>query len=193
MHVYQDGVDLVARNVSQIRKLYPAAELTLIYDGISTRGYDCNEIAGDRLKVAGKLGHWTERYLKIFLATNKPYVIKIDPDTNILRTVQNLPDPTKPTIFCRMGLDRVPHGGALGFTRPMAESILSNGWMTDIVLLRGHERHAYQDQMLRTVVWKKKLKVQVRRDFGWAGHETDEMTFSHHGTYEPYLPDRFLP
>jgi hypothetical protein len=148
---------------------------------------------GERLKIAGNLGRWTDRYLKIFLDTDCSHLIKIDPDTNVLRPVRDLPDPNQPTIFCRMGIDRVPHGGALGFTRPMAKLILENGWMTDHVLLRYHHHYAYQDQMLRTIVWSKKLKIQVRQDFGWIGHETDNTTFSHHGTYGPHLSDRFLP
>lgn len=193
MHVHSDDDSCVERNVAQLRLLYPTDKLVLIYDGVPPRGHDCTEIAGDRLKVAGELGRWTERYLKIFLDTECSHLIKVDPDTNILRSAANLPDPAQPTIFCRMGLDRVPHGGALGFTRPMAETLISSGWLTDEVLLRYHKHHAYQDQMLRTIVWSKKLSIQVRRDFGWAGHETENTTFSHHGIYEPYLPDKFLP
>ena len=193
MHVHNDDDLLVTSNVSRINSLYPESSMVLIYDGVPARGHDCTEIAGDRLKVAGELGRWTERYLKIFLDTECSHLIKVDPDTNILRSAANLPDPAQPTIFCRMGLDRVPHGGALGFTRPMAKLILENGWMTDHTILRYHHHYAYQDQMLRTVVWSKKLKIQVRRDFGWIGHETETTAFSHHGTYEPYLPDKFLP
>ena len=193
MHVHSDDDSCVERNVAQLRLLYPTDKLVLIYDGVSARGHDCTEIAGDRLKVAGELGRWTERYLKLFLDTDCSYLIKVDPDTNILRPARNFPDPASSTIFCRMGIDRVPHGGALGFTRPMAETLISSGWLTDEVLLRYHKHHAYQDQMLRTIVWSKKLSIQVRRDFGWVGHETDDTTFSHHGTYEPYLSDKFLP
>ena len=193
MHVHSDDDSYVERNIAQLRLLYPTDKLVLIYDGVPPRGHDCTEIAGDRLKVAGELGRWTERYLKIFLDTECSHLIKVDPDTNILRPAANLPDPTKPTIFCRMGLDRVPHGGALGFNRPMAETLMSSGWLTNGALLRYHHHHAYQDQMLRTIVWSKKLPIQVRRDFGWIGHETETTTFSHHGTYEPYLPDKFLP
>lgn len=193
MHVHSDDDQLVTSNVSRINSLYTESSMVLIYDGVSARGHDCTEIAGDRLKVAGELGRWTERYLKIFLDTECSHLIKVDPDTNILRSAANLPDPAQPTIFCRMGLDRVPHGGALGFTRPMAETLITSGWLTDEALLRYHKHHAYQDQMLRTIVWSKKLAVNVRRDFGWVGHETETTTFSHHGRYEPYLSNRFLP
>ena len=66
MHVHSDDDSCVERNVAQLRLLYPTDKLVLIYDGVSVRGHDCTEIAGDRLKVAGELGRWTERYLKIF-------------------------------------------------------------------------------------------------------------------------------
>jgi hypothetical protein len=193
MHVHNDDDQLVTSNVNRINSLYPESSMVLIYDGVPVRGHVCVEIAGDRLKIAGKLGQWTERYLKTFLDTDKPYLIKIDPDTKVHRPIVNLPDPSVECIFCRMGVDRVPHGGALGFTRPMAERLLSSGWLHDPTVLRYHIHHAYQDQMLRTIVWSKKLSVSVRRDFGWVGHETEDTTFSHYGNYEPYLPDQFLP
>ena len=193
MHVHNDDDQLVTSNVNRINSLYPESSVVLIYDGVPVRGHDCTEIAGDRLKVAGKLGRWTERYLNIFLESSTTHLIKIDPDTKVHRPIENLPDPSTECIFCRMAIDQVPHGGALGFTRPMANRLLSERWLTDGFLLRYHQHYAYQDQMLRTVVWNKRLKVQNRRDFGWVGKETPTTTFSHPGTYVPYLPDHLLP
>lgn len=194
MHVFDERADEVAINVAALKTFYPGAYIFLIYDGVSCQGHsDVIECEFDRVKIPGKFGTFTHRYLKLCLdKTDCDYIIKIDPDTRIWNTVSYLPDPTLQTIFCRMTYNYIPHGGALGYTRPMAKLLVDSGWLINERLLCRHADHPHQDPIHKELIWAKQLHVQVRHDFGWIGYETENTVFSHTGFRGKYVDDQHV-
>lgn len=195
LHVFDEPISEVEVNIHALKEFYKNSVVLVIYDGVPRQNHiGVIEVEVDRLKLPGKFGAFTHRYLSMFLNdTDCDYVIKIDPDTRIHRTVSDLPNPKNSTIFCRMATDEVPHGGAIGYTRPMADLLVRNEWFLDGKMLIRHRLHPFQDHMMRDIISQKGLHVQVRRDFGWVGKETDTTVFSHTGFFGPYVDDKNVP
>ena len=195
VHVFCEKKDDVEITISKIKNFYPNSPVFIIYDGVQ-RHFHLGTIEKEmcRVKIPGNFGEFTHRYLNVFLdETNCDYVIKIDPDTKVWKKILNLPDPTLPITFCRMSSDGIPHGGAIGYTRPMAKLLVNSGCFIDSQLLKIHQNHAQQDSMYKEIIGLKKLHVQVRRDFGWIGKENDSTVFSHSGHFGEYSPDLNVP
>lgn len=181
MNVYHEPFDMVEKNVLALKEFYPGCPIILIYDGVLIQNHQgVSEHKFDREKVPGKFGAWTHRYLKIFLdETTSDYAFKIDPDTNIIGKMKNLPDSTKPIIFCKIGNDEVTLGFAIGYTRPMVDILVKQEWLINKDMLWYHKYSQFQDYMLKTIVTKQNLLVQDRNDFVIVNNETNDTTFSH--------------
>jgi len=196
INVFDETPDQVEYLIQSIKKFYVGSPIFVLYDGVKQHCHSgVTEIASNQLKLPGKFGSWTHRYLETYLEkTNLPYLIKLDPDTNVLGKIKNLPNSEKATIFCRMTTDYVPHGGSIGYTRPIVQEIIKNKWLLDENKLIYHKNSQWQDHMMKQLIIQERIHVQVRRDFGWTGFETKDTVFSHDGTslgrFGPYVMDQ---
>jgi len=138
MGVYKDQF-LAKLAIEALQKFYSDSPILCIADGTkddifsqfcADRGVQYTE--GERLKLPQFAGRWTERFLKLFLQTDAPLVIKIDPDTRVNRAVEEFP---KASIFSMfryyLNGKRILNGPAIGFTREAAQAILDSGLLHD--------------------------------------------------------------
>jgi hypothetical protein len=106
------------------------------------------------------------------------FCIKIDPDTEIVqRLVEPLPDANSAVLFCRVEKHGQPHGGAVGFTRPMATLLTESGWLTKPFQCVGEI--ALQDPILKRLIQIYKLTCLHRSDFGYLGNPKPTDVFRH--------------
>lgn len=97
-HVYQE-FELAERLVSQLRFFFPLSNILGIADG--TYSYSFNEFAwqhnvkyieGDRLFYQRTSNEWIKRMFWFYLVSSRSsYLIKIDPDSYVLRRFNYLP------------------------------------------------------------------------------------------------------
>jgi hypothetical protein len=144
--------------INRIRSVYPNSVLQLNDDRV------------DHLKSPKNGGAWTHRYLTSAVSSGCDHIIKVDPDTEILSAVENLP--TQDCIFCRVRevqigdrLFRIPAGGALGFTRGAAQHIVDEKYFLQDCYKDNIRFANYNDIMLMDIVWRNKLPMIDRPDF----------------------------
>jgi hypothetical protein len=77
----------------------------------------------ERLKLSQFAGQWTERYLKAFLQTGSNILVKLDPDTAVLRKARYFPDAEVFGVHC----DGQVLGGCIGYSRDCARKIIDSG------------------------------------------------------------------
>lgn len=129
-----------------------------IADGTRNTDYArfCSEkgvtyIEGQRLKLPRFRGQWTERYLKEFLSSDEPFIIKLDPDTRVNRRVDSFPDadvfgPFRHTDSGKHRLD----GSAVGYSRAAAEKILASALLRDAEYAKPiYSHHRFAPPLLR--------------------------------------------
>lgn len=180
MHVFDEKREQVANNIDRLRTFYPNSPVTIIYDGVPSQNHvGVTEIVGDRVKVNGRSGTFTARYLKVFLDNpDVQFCIKIDPDTEVVqRLTDPLPSPDQVVMFCRVERHGQPHGGAVGFTRPMATLLLDRGWLTQPFGCLGEI--ALQDPILKRLIQIHNLTCLHRPDFGYTDTTKPTDVFRH--------------
>lgn len=133
-------------------------------------------VAMEHVKERKFGGLWSHRYLDFYLKNSiAQYVMRIDPDTQVLRKAENLP--ATDCVFCRIwhytiGKKecRFPHGGAHGFTRGMAERIVNGKYFLDPYYCNSARFHHTNDRMLEDIMSKRCLPYEDRTDFDiWQG------------------------
>jgi hypothetical protein len=145
---------LATSTIADLRMFYPES-LILIFDD-----------SKQRLKLAQFAGRWTERYLKAFLQTESDILIKLDPDTAVLRRANEFPDSE---IFGEH-VDGQVLGGCIGYSRDCARKIIESDLLVDskytglhYTYMKFGERVSRQDEImadiirrlhLHTVEWK---------------------------------------
>lgn len=80
IHAYKHDVDRLPALAQQINRVCDS-NLLCIGDGIELSGLDAYCINGSRLKRAELGGEWNARWIKCFLESGAPYVVKLDPDS----------------------------------------------------------------------------------------------------------------
>jgi hypothetical protein len=120
----------------------------------------------ERLKLSQFAGQWTERYLKAFLQTGSNILVKLDPDTAVLRKARYFPDAEVFGVHC----DGQVLGGCIGYSRDCARKIIDSGLLLGTkytglyyTYVKCGERVTRQDEImadiirrlnLHTVEWK---------------------------------------
>jgi len=138
MGVYKDQF-LAKLNIDALQKFYSDSPILCITDGTTDDTFSqfCAErgvryIEGERLKLPQFAGQWTGRFLQLFLQTDAPLVIKVDPDTHINWAVEQFPTAS---VFAGFRYypsgKRILNGPAIGFTREAAQAILDSGILLD--------------------------------------------------------------
>lgn len=165
MTVYDEPLEMVARQVDKIRILYPNSTVVLFYDGVPTMPIS-NVIHvnhGQHLKTRFDAGKWMHLWLSAFLEnSDDPYMLKIDPDTNLIRPIVNLPDES--SVFGSIRIFHVGrtryfriHGGGCGYSRSMVEKIVSNKWFLSSEFVNNLRFLDQEDVMLAHVIEREKL------------------------------------
>lgn len=140
----------------------------------------------DRLKRREHGGAWTHRYLKFYLQNSAAsHIIKIDPDTSVIGTALNLP--MTDCIFCHVTKTLIgqrewwfPKGGALGFTRGMAQRIVDGDYFLDPYYVDKARFYSGQDRMLEDIMLKQRLPIMNRLDFSiWQSKPAPGAVFFH--------------
>jgi hypothetical protein len=147
---YKDNSDLA---ISDLTRFYPGAYVFKFNDCV------------EHLKTPDQAGKWTERYLRAFLASDADILIKIDPDTAVLRPAVNFPTSD---MFgeCVLGF---PLGGAIGYSRVGAQKIVDSNLLQDAKYTtkdytyswKGGEQVSCQDKIMRDIVNRLSLSVAV--------------------------------
>lgn len=183
---WDEGLEDVVKLVNDIHRVYPASNVSILYDGSSSlRIPGVENIECSKLKSPSNGGAWTDRYLSYFLThCTEDYLIKLDPDSTVIKEMKDFP--TEDCIFCRLSSRKVPHGGALGFTRGVVDRIVKGGWMLNPRFINNFRYNNYNDLMMRDVLaspqyrnMEEELKYVHRSDFSCGDVVHRDSTFSH--------------
>jgi len=165
MTVYDEPLEMVARQVERIRLLYPNATTVLFYDGVPSLPISdvIHVNHGKHLKTRYDAGKWMHLWLSAFLEnSDNSYMLKIDPDTELLRPIVNLP--TASTVFGSYRIFHVGktryfriHGGGCGYSRSMVERIVTNRWFTSDTFVNNLQFLDQEDVMLAHVIERERL------------------------------------
>jgi hypothetical protein len=169
-HVYRDEL-LAERLMTQLRGIYPSADIICISDGRPVSGFFqiCTQqrvtyLAGDRLKRMATGAAWVERMITAFLTrSNAETLIKLDPDSQMHRAFKTIP---AADWFGQINLKgfyrpRV-RGGCMGFSRLLLEKILMSNLLVNPIygkLPFGYQRYgvfrkhgeAYSDEWIASM------------------------------------------
>jgi len=190
VNVYKEPEAMLLQLLEALRTHYPSDKIVVFEDGgaeYPALGEDLHKRFEHR-KESEWGGFWTHRYLDQALrAFPSEHYIKIDPDTLVIKAALGFPEGE--AIFSAVYTHhfgptwtfRVPHGGALGFTAPMASRIVQERFMLAPEFCRSRRHHAYNDIMLADAIERHGLTLIERADFACgktkvAGPDT---TFSH--------------
>lgn len=136
VQTYQD-YDLLVRCLKRLRSVYPQSPIQVISDGDPNPKYldlankfDVLYISGERLFVVDRGGDLVQRLFKHFLEQPTDFLIKIDPDTNVIMRLSLLPSPTALGVYGSViesedGL-RAVQGGCMIFPRATAEKMFDS-------------------------------------------------------------------
>lgn len=187
MTVYDEPFEMVAHQVDCIRTLYPNSTIILFYDGVPTMPISdvIHVNPGRHLKTKFDAGNWMHLWLSAFLENSSdPYMLKIDPDTKLLRPIANLPD--DPSVFGTARIFYVGthryfriHGGGVGYSRSMVERIVANKWFESIEFVNNRRFLDQEDVMLAHVIDREKLKWVDHPEFSCGRPITDITAVAH--------------
>ena len=186
INYHGEPVSAVEVRVAKLKEFYGAdVRVFILGDGVAYQG-PSESMAFPCMKLPENGGAWTHRYLKFFLEhSSAPYLIKIDPDTQVLAQANDLPDTD--CVFCRVRevlhgriLFRFPAGGALGFTRGMAETLVAGEYFLQDRYKSDVRYGNYNDLMLRDIVQRNGLNLVDRPDFCCGGRPLHSGASFHH-------------
>lgn len=141
MGIYKEQLSARTR-IFRLKTLYSQSIIFCISDGIEDPLFEsfCSEqgvfyFLGDRLKIKGLGGQWSQRYMQTFLDITPESVdtlIKIDPgDTGIHRRFNYLPPP-EVDLFGTLYGGKRPNicGGCMGYRRKGVQRIIESGLLS---------------------------------------------------------------
>jgi hypothetical protein len=109
------------KTVADLRRNYPRAEIVHL-----------NDDPPNRLKLPQFAGRWTERWMEAALATSADIIIKVDPDTLVIRPLADFPEADMFGVASKRRLCKgVILGGAYGFRRSAVEKIVGSRLLLD--------------------------------------------------------------
>ncbi len=133
--VFKEPQKQIDACVLSVRKAYPDIQIILISDGgpdiIVPTG--CRYVKGQHLKELEFGGAWVHRLCEVGLTLNTDKIIKIDPDTRILRPFKEMPDADYFGELMRnrkIGVNIV-RGGCKGYSRQVMQRAFTEKWFED--------------------------------------------------------------
>jgi hypothetical protein len=187
MTVYDEPLEMVARQVDKIRILYPNSTVVLFYDGVSTHPIP-NVIHvnhGQHLKTRYDAGKWMHLWLSAFLENSSdPYMLKIDPDTELIQPIANLP--VGEAVFGSVRIFYVGrtryfriHGGGCGYSRSMVEKLVTNRWFLSTEFINNLRFLDQEDVMLAHVIERERLNCIDHIEFSCGRPITPKTAVAH--------------
>lgn len=187
MTVYDEPLKMVAGQVDRIRTLYPNSTIVLFYDGIPTMPISdvIHVNHGQHLKTRYDAGKWMHLWLSAFLEnSDDPYMLKIDPDTELIRPISILP--TTPSVFGSYRIFHIGktryfriHGGGCGYSRQMVERIVVNKWFLSDTFVNNLRFLDQEDVMLANVIERERLNWIDHPEFACGRPKTNITAVAH--------------
>lgn len=142
--------------LDHLRRVYPSVPVMAISDGVPPdryrpvcRHYDVELIGGSRLKLASEGGAWWQRALEVADSAATEFVIKIDPDTLVQRTIAFWPvEDLAGTVSGRGTRWEHVQGGAQLLSRRLIAAALASGIFTGAEY-RNPATYAWSEGLLR--------------------------------------------
>ena len=166
MTIYDEPLEMVARQVDTVKSLYPTSDVVLFYDGVPSLPIDgvIHVNPGAHLKTNTDAGRWMHLWLSAFLENSShPYMLKIDPDTKLFGPIQQLP--TESAVFgsiSRFNVGAVRyfriHGGGVGYSRSMVKTLVDQRWFLSSEFANNRRFLDQEDLMLAYVVEREGLR-----------------------------------
>jgi len=137
--IYDEPQKQIDACVRSVRNVYPDKQIILISDGgpdiIIPDG--CRFIRGEHLKELRFGGAWVHRLCEVGLTLNTDKVIKIDPDTRVVRPFREMPDAD---YFGElMGNNKIGvniiRGGCKGYSSRVLRQAFVEKWFLDSVFV----------------------------------------------------------
>lgn len=157
INVYQEPAEQVAALEAALAQFYPDAPIVTVPDG-----------RHGRLKTPQHAGRWISRYLDWGMASNPDWLIKIDPDATVKRSMIV---PLRGDVQCakkRFTLKRehfYPHAGVIAYSREAANKIRVEALNERYINYPG-TRDDYQEEILiKAICENLNLSIMDRPDF----------------------------
>lgn len=183
MTVYDEPLEMVARQVGKVKSLYPTSDVVLFYDGVPSLPIDgvIHVNPEMHLKTNADAGKWMHLWLSAFLENSSyPYMLKIDPDTKLFGPIQQLP--TESAVFgsiSRFNVGTVRyfriHGGGVGYSRSMVETLVERKWFLASEFVNNRRFLDQEDLMLAHVIEREGLRCIDHMEFA-CGRPVTELT-----------------
>lgn len=187
MTVYDEPKQDVALRVAHAREVYPNCEFIICYDGLEPYGIEqAKEVHWKRhIKVPELGGTWTHQWMREYLRhSERPYVIKIDPDTMLVKPLEFYP--VGEIAFGTRHLHGIPphitplyHGGAIGYARALTERITREKWLLAPIYRNNISFHAYNDLMVSHMFVRQGLAFIDHPEFACRRPQTPATAFFH--------------
>lgn len=179
MAVFDEPTEQVDRTAAEAIRQNPSSRVTLILDGPDVRYSGSLRTVRWPVHLKNPMGIalWWELWLRVFLDSGSDYALKIDPDSEVLSEIPNLPPAGSEAVFAARrtittsyGVVHNLHGGAMGFTRPAAERIVRSGWLHDRCYVDNPIFRDSTDAVMSWVVTRNRIPIQHRTDFCCGGY-----------------------
>lgn len=129
-----DEWELTKRNVSDTHKYHPSAQVIVLSDGTCPISNSLELISKERLKLPDSGGTWVHNYLATFLSeSDKPYLIKIDPDTKLHRAIRVIPKSYDVWGYIHTHSSGRPviESNSIGLTRTAVSTIVESNYLLE--------------------------------------------------------------
>jgi hypothetical protein len=178
--------------VDKLAEIYPTSDRIVIQDGTMEKPRSlkrCLYHEDAHLKAKEHGGAWTHRYLLFCLQnSDAEYIIKLDPDSKTGVEVM-IPETTGFQVLAAVRTStlpngrnyRMPHGGALCFSRTAAQLLTQRQIFLDSRLVNNPSCFSSHDAMLMLVAQWHQFEVTDRPDFacGNGRKKTKTSSFYH--------------
>lgn len=131
--VYFEPIELVKKQVDKIHELYPTSDVILFYDGVIEMPIKnvTHVVSPCHLKTSASAGLWANEWMRAYLShSKKPYMLKIDPDTTLIKPLSYYPvgdvvfGSTRTIKIGRDVIFRI-HGGGCGYSRSLVNRMVA--------------------------------------------------------------------
>jgi len=99
INVIRGEENALRQSVEFLRRAYPTAPIVILCDGCPADTFnfihaDLNSyiVEGPRLRLHPTGGQWLQRWLSSLIDFHTDYIVKLDPDTRIMRKLSQFPD-----------------------------------------------------------------------------------------------------
>lgn len=186
--VYNESLNEVVGQVSNVKELYPQSTIVLCYDGVAEHPIDgvVHVRFSERLKTRSSTGVWMHKWLSAFLDnSDSDYMLKLDPDTILVKPIKNWP--VGEVVFGTVRIIRWSpkyeilriHGGGCGYSRSMVKRIVDNEWLLSPEFVNNPRFQDQEDVMLAHLIKTYSLNYYDHPEFSCGCPISDITSVAH--------------